>query len=438
MNVEEKYKNAFDELESTIGRRRLDNKFTALGFTSNLDILCDFKTDKLNQLIEKYLPDAKIETIVPVPLIRNVMDFISVVVHYCSTGKGGEVDIRDTKILEGLFDVKLGMGGTATQAAMALAEIGCPTLVHLTDDSKEVCDLLRSDQIYVVDYAKNLVHTDKIMQQAEQEVHYIIQFRKGDKIKLKEQEIIIPCSNRLIVTKITVNETVPFSENYFEYIENHAKNITSNVLSSFNALQNELVLVERLNYVIKHIDKYKANNEKGIVFFEDAHYHSSSIRRKCLEKIYPYVDIVSLNEEELEYTLKMDGITIDKEDIMSCIQGIKHIISKYEIKKGVIVHTKDYSMYMGKEIGFNVEKGLMYGNILATAKALSGWYGNREQLEKVMELSLSEQGNKCLNRIKDINEDMKIILVPTRYIDKPQYTIGLGDSFVAGMQICFE
>ena len=30
------------------------------------------------------------------------------------------------------------------------------------------------------------------------------------------------------------------------------------------------------------------------------------------------------------------------------------------------------------------------------------------------------------------------VIVPTKYIDKPQYTIGLGDSFVAGVQICFS
>ena len=71
-----------------------------------------------------------------------------------------------------------------------------------------------------------------------------------------------------------MNEFVPFSKPYFEWIERNGTDISSNVLSSFNALLDPQVLKEHLEYVKGHVAKYKEANPDGIVFFEDAHYHT--------------------------------------------------------------------------------------------------------------------------------------------------------------------
>lgn len=437
MDMENKYIKTYQELDEMIAARVKKGSYVALGYTSNLDILCDFQVSTLNKLLEQYLPDADISTMKAAKKITRMEEFLETVVFFCSRGIGGEVDISDFSFIKDTFEVKNGMGGTATQGALALAAVGCPSIVHLTDDSKEVCDILVSPYIYTVSEDGKLVHTDKIKQTNEQEIHYIIQFKKGDVIKLGNKTVTIPVSNRLIITKTTVNETVPFSQAYFSYIEKHAGNIKSNVLSSFNCILDREILKERLEYVKNHIGKYKNNNSKGIVFFEDAHYHDREVKELCLEMLYPYVDIVSMNEEELEYTLKMYDLPIDTEDIFSCVGGAEYIREKFGIQKGVIVHTKDYSMYVGEEIEADIEKGLILGNMLATAKAISGWYGTKEQIGEILKLPLSERGMKFKKSIGEKGLMGRVVLVPSRYIDKPKYTIGLGDSFVAGVQICF-
>jgi len=437
MDIEFKYMKAFQELDETIAARVANCSYTALGYTSNLDILCNFQVNTLNKLLEQYLPDADLNSMKPAKIITGMKEFLETVVYFCSKGIGGEVDISDFSFLKDTFEVKNGMGGTGTQGALALAAVGCPSIVHLTDDSKEVCDILISPYIHTVSKDGELVHTDKIEQTNEQEIHYIIQFKKGDVIKLGNQSVTIPVSNRLIVTKITVNETVPFSQAYFSYIEKNAKNIKSNLLSSFNCILDKEVLKERLEYVKNHVEKYKNNNPNGVVYFEDAHFHDREVRKLCLETIYSYADIVSLNEEEMEYTLKMYHFPIDIGDIFSCIKGAEYIREKFGVRKGVIVHTKDYSMYVGEETEADIEKGLMFGNMLATAKALSGWYGTKEQIEEVLKLPLSERGMEYKKLIEQRKFTQKVVLVPSKYIDKPKYTIGLGDSFVAGVQICF-
>lgn len=437
MELEKKYALAYSKIEQVIQNRRRQKRYPAMGYTSNLDLLCDFRVDTLNMLLKKYTPDAVLSQMTAAINIRSMEELLSTIVYFCRNGIGGEVDIENVKLVEDSFHWEYGMGGTAVQAAMALAAIGCPSIVHLTDDSREVCEILKSPYIYTVSEKGELIHTDEVAQTQEQEIHFIIQFKKGDIISLGAQKIVIPASNRLILTKITVNKFLPLSDTYFNYIEKHAEEISSNVLSSFNAVLYTEVLTDRLACVKEHIIKYKENNPSGIVFFEDAHYHSTEVRKLCISSIYSYVDILSLNEEELKYTLEMYEFDIDIDNILSCIEGTKFIRKNFGVKKGIIVHTKDYSMYVGDMPEADIESGLMYGNLLATAKAEYGWYGTKEQIGEIAKLPLSQRGLRNREIVKSKPCAPEVILVPTKYIDKPKYTIGLGDTFVAGVQMCF-
>lgn len=437
MDIEQKYKKVFEGMEEIISERVKNKKYMAMGYTSNLDMLCDFQVERLNGLLKEYMPDAKLSDMRPAGSIVTMPDLLETLVYYCSNGIGGEVDVENTALVEESFQFEFGMGGTAVQAALALSELGCPSLVHLTDNSKEVCDILNTPFVYTINEDGRLVHTDKIIQTQEQEVHFIIQFKKGDKIDLGHQEIEIPCSNRLILTKVTVNKSVPFSMPYFQWVEENARQVSSNVLSSFNVILDSAILKERLDYVEQHVKVYRRHNPGGIVYFEDAHYHDNTVRRLCLETVYSCVDIVSLNEEELNYTLGMYGFPADIEDIISCVKGAKFIREKFGIHRGVIVHTKDYSMYVGEQLEADIETGLIYGNLLATAKARNGWYGTREQIKEVLGLECSPKGIESRRKVAESEYASEVILVPSKYIDKPKYTIGLGDSFVGGVQICF-
>lgn len=437
-NFIKKYDGAFQLLMDKTKERREKGVLTAMGYTSNLDILCDFDIDTLNSLLEKESDVSDAETLKPARLITNKKELAETIAYFCINGIGGEVDVENTEELKAAFRHKNGMGGTAVQAALAIAEVEGECLVHLTDDSKEVCDLLDTPEIYVCGENGELIHTDSVRQTNDQEIHFIIQFRKGDIVRLKDREYEIPVSNRLILTKITVNETVPFNDAYFQWIENNAVSVSSNVLSSFNCILDPDILRERLDYVKDHVDRYHAANPEGIVYYEDAHYHDKEIRRRVLSTIYPISDIVGMNEEELSYTLKeMYGIDVDKDDIFSCVKAVEYLMEKLQVRKGVVVHTKDYGMYVGKKLKADIESGIIFGNALATAKAANGWYGTKEQIQEVLKYSLSPKGMEFREKIGNSEFSDKVVVVPSRYIDKPKYTIGLGDSFVGGLQMCF-
>lgn len=438
MDLEKKYRLAYESLGRTVGRCLEQHIYTALGFTSNLDCLCDIRAEEFNRLLDCYLPGENLEEMQAVEKISSMEELLRTMVFYCLRGIGGEVDVENTELLEKNFPFTHGMGGTAMQAALALSEIGCPAVVHLTDDSKEVRALLNTPYVYGVSTDKILAHMDSIEQLHEQEPHYIVQFQKGEMIRLGGRSVRIPCSNRLILTKITVNARIPLFEPYFTWVESHAGQVASTVFSSFNAVTDEEVLKERLAFLERHARAYRSNHPEGIVLFEDAHFHNREIRRLCQQMLYPCVDIVSLNEEELRYSLTgMHSFRADTDDIISCVQGAEFLRRRLGIRKGVVVHTKDYTMYVGEALKADIEKGLMYGNLLATAKAKNGWYGNLEQVKEVLGYQMSEKGMEYYRTLQESDYAKNAIFVPTKYIDKPKYTIGLGDSFVGGLQICF-
>lgn len=436
-DINQRYLDLFGSIDKIV-QKRIDNKeFAALGYTSNLDVICEMDIDILNKLIEKHIFEKPIDDIKNISAIYTIKDLLHTVIYFCSKGIGGEVDIENEKLFFEYFNFYNGIGGTAVQAAMALSKISCPTLVHLTDDSKEVRDILQNPYIFTVDENGSLINTDLKKQTNEQEVHVIIQFKKGGIIKLHEAEIEIPASNRIILTKTTVNKSLPLNNHYFKWIENNAKNVTSNVLSSFNSIADQNILSERLEYIKKHLPVYKKNNPNGIVFFEDAHYHDDKIKSVVLETLYSHIDIVSLNEEEFYSILNLYRFERKFVNVDSYINALNVLREHFNISKGIILHTKDYSLYVGKKLNIDIESGLIYGNMFAAAKAAYGSYGNKEKLKTVLDYPLSDFGLKYYNHIKQNSYKDTIILIPSKYIDKPKYTIGLGDCFVGGFQLCF-
>ena len=61
MDLKQKYQAAYDELESTVRKRAEKRRYPAMGYTSNLDLLCDFKTERLNELLEEHTPKARLD-----------------------------------------------------------------------------------------------------------------------------------------------------------------------------------------------------------------------------------------------------------------------------------------------------------------------------------------------------------------------------------------
>ena len=147
-----------------------------------------------------------------------------------------------------------------------------------------------------------------------------------------------------------------------------------------------------------------------------------------------------MNEEELAEAVAECGQTIDLDDAAQVLDGIK-LYRKHFGLRGIVLHTKDYALYDGKPLtGIDMEQGLTLGNLMAATRARTGRYGTWQDCADSLALPLSERGKVFVQRLTELagqDEDAVPVVVPSRYIEHPRYTIGLGDTFTAGVQICF-
>ena len=81
MNIEEKFQKAYDSLEKHIESRNKKEQLTAMGYTSNLDLLCDFQVDKLNELLAEYMSGEDLTKMKPAKMIRTMQELLETIMH---------------------------------------------------------------------------------------------------------------------------------------------------------------------------------------------------------------------------------------------------------------------------------------------------------------------------------------------------------------------
>lgn len=408
-----------------------------IGYSSDYDAVAEWNVDSFNELLSEYLKEelsfAEGET------INNMEDFVRIVSYFAIHGLGGEVDITSGEVIEELkkrFKMQYALGGTCAQCAAALGAMGMPVLVHVTDRSKEVLACMDYEGMESVKGTARVPLKECVTEESPL-IHLIMQYPKGDILHVRGKEYAIPLSNRLIIDYDPVYKYLPVQSDFLEYVEKHAGEIYSYNISGFNGMVDPEVLGERLKELKKHYRAVKEKNPDAVIYFESAHYISTKIRDYVYESLSGAMDIMGMNEEELvDLTVKKEH-PVDKENLESVLSGLDYLLELYPVK-GIVMHSKDYSLYYGEQLeGIDLEMGLTLGNLMSGTRARIGRYGTWEECRENLGLALSPAGVRFAEQLEGMELLHRAVLVPSRYMDKPKYTIGLGDTFVAGMQMCF-
>ncbi len=408
-----------------------------LAYTSNLDVVVKWNADTFNELLDQYLKEEPSFT--DEETIDDMEDFARIVSYFAIHGYGGEVEVTSKEVVEELkrlFEYRYELGGTCAQGSAALGAIGMPVLTHITDQSAEVIEWLDYKGMESTKDGKRVPIRECISGETPL-LHLIVQYSKGDKIRVRGKEYEVALSNRIIIDYDQVHKIMPVRRDFLDYLEEHAEKISSYDISGFNAIREQEVLEGRIRELAEHYRIIKEKNPNIVIYFESAHYISSQIRDALYDGIGEYMDIMGMNEEELEDLTKRKAHPVDKEDIESVLNGLDYVLELYPAK-GIVMHSKDYALYYGEPMAtVDIEMGLTLGNLMSGTRARIGKYGTKEDCRKSLELGLSRIGLEFAERLSHIQRKHTAVLVPSRYMEKPRYTIGLGDTFVAGMQLCF-
>lgn len=438
MAYQDKYEMYLNQIPADIERCRATGRRHVFGYTSNYDVVLKWDINVYNQILEKFLkeePSAKAGD-----TMDTMEDFARISSYCLIKGIGANFDITSVKVCEYLqshFESEPALGGTCAQGAAALAALGFPMVAQLTDKCKEVCEMMDASGMQVVKGDKLV----PIMEGASEEppvYHMILQFSKDDRIVIHGKEYAVPLSNRLILFYDKIHKTVPIDKCFFDYWNAHTEDISSYLASGFDAVIDTDVMEERLRELCEHFEVMRKKNPDFVFYLEGAYYMNPEVKEMLFRRLAPYINIVGTNEEELVAQNEKYGVATDITDIESVVKGIDALIERYHVR-GVVLHTKDYSMYYGEELqGIDIEKGLTIGNLMSGTRARIGKYGTQEECRESLSLGLSPTGLAFHDKLETLELKRKAVLVPSRYLEHPKYTIGLGDTFVSGVHTCFR
>lgn len=433
----DKYAEYLKQIPADIQAMKDSGRRHVFGYTSNYDVVLKLDINVYNQILAEYLkepPKAK-----PGDTMNSIEDFARISADCLIRGIGANFDILNVEVCEFLqshFASESALGGTCAQGVAALATLGFPMAAQLTDKCKEVCKMMNFPGVEVVQ-GDQLV---PIMEGASDEApvyHMIVQFSKDDKVIIGEKEYVIPHSNRLILFYDTIHKTVPVDDCFYTYWEDHADRVASYLVAGFDAVLDESIMNAHLDRMTEHIQKMKEKNPDFIFYVEGAYYMNPKVKELLFGRMAPYADIIGTNDEELIAQNEAYGVITDPSEAYSVLEGVAAMRDRYGVK-GVILHTSDYSMYYGNHLKVDIEQGLTMGNIMAGTRARVGHYGSLEECIETLNYELSDYGLHVHDVFESMESMNQITVVPSRYIDHPKYTIGLGDTFVSGVHTCFK
>lgn len=433
----DRYQEYLQLIPDKIRRCEETDRRAVLAYASNLDVLVRWNCESFNRFLAEYLKEEP--SFQEGDEIASEEDLARILSYFVIHGLGGEVDITSRKVIDVLteyFDVEYGLGGTCAQGAAALGSMGIPVLVHITDCSKDVIRQMSGIRIEAVKHGR-AVPVETCVSGKEALCHFIVQFTKDDVIRVFGKEYKVRLSNRLIMGYDTVHKILPVEEEFLAYCEKNAKDICSYDISGFNAVTDRKIMQERLERLAVHYRSVKEKNPDCRIYFESAHFINNEIREYTYQTLAEVIDIMGMNEEELVDLTRTRGYAVDKDSLDSILKGLEELIKVYPVH-GFVVHSKDYALYFGKDMpGTDIEQGLTLGNLVSGTRARTGRYGSVSDCRETLKLELSGTGLAFAKELEGYHLPYKAVLVPSRYMEKPATTIGLGDSFVAGMQICF-
>ena len=251
-----------------------------LGFGDNIDYEIVWDSAVYEDLITRY--GIRADELSSDGAIRNERDLVVSILSFVQSGAGGERSVASSAIVERFaqrFENKITLGGTSVRAAIAMRKLGYTSALHLSTINDHVRRLIPQDSPYVCSNTQDSLYP-----------HLIVQFDKGARVRAGDIELVAARANRIIYHNDADNIAMRISEDFADLVS-EAKVF---LVSGFNAMQSEALLVERL----ESVEGSARLPKDALVFYEEAGFYEP--RFSCLihARLAGKIDIVSLNEDD--------------------------------------------------------------------------------------------------------------------------------------------
>lgn len=380
-----------------------------LGLGNTVDYELVWDSVMMGSLINKY--EIAFDEINSHPTyIETERDLLLSILYFFKNGLGGECfilnpEVLDTFVSHFLYEVTL--GGSGLRAALAMDRLGINSLVHLVSRNKETLELLPESIGVICDEGRESLYP-----------HIIIQYSKGDTLKIGNGFIETNTSNRLIYNHDKDVIDLPIATQLSQI----ANEVSILVISGFNAMQDKDTLKSRLSEIISIIICMPQNS---FIFYEDACFHDKALALDVASALAPYISVYSLNTDEFQDYL---GFVVDLTNPKEIYDGMLYLKSLINCDT-IVLHSKYWALAYG-ECASKYQNPLEKGVALASARFCYGDVVTKQTYENMLKRKKDSLGMNFCNAM-NVYPGVCAVAVPD-VLEDPVTTIGLGDTFVGG------
>lgn len=381
-----------------------------LGLGNNIDYEIVWNSKVIEELIIRYgIHDDELSANSDVNCER---DLVVSILSFLKSGTGGERSVSSSAIIERFsqnFEKKITLGGTSVRAAIAMRKLGYTSALHLVTINDHVRGLIPQDSPYVCSNTKDSLYP-----------HLIVQFGQETSVRAGDIELCTSRANRIIYH----NDDDNISMNLNEDFSNLITDARIFLISGFNAMQSEELLTNRLESLLRIMEKLP---EDVLVYYEDAGFYDPGFSKLVYSTLANNMTVFSLNEDELQAHLgrKLDLLNVFQ--IKEALVDLQKLIPVPVI----VVHSMYWALAYGEK-ALSFSKALKGGITMATTRFCYGddfTVGNYREIES---LSPNKEGAIFADALEKLLAS-KICCMPVARVGQSNATtVGLGDAFVGG------
>ena len=424
----------------------------------NIDSVCTVNGAKITNHIEENNLGTEIKHLIENPpnRINSISELLALLLRCMERGTGGEFlvetpDATPESAIRSLITGKpvLRLGGNAGIAADVLSNLGASLVIpNVACPSRRQVDLFTGEVIRIPVYKDgdiSLLKPGDAVSCEEDALHYVFDFKKGDKVTLCGRTISVPNNNRIIATYDPKNISLYMDDAFRDYSLAHIKEMDGALISGFHLLRNTYpdgsTYIDCLQPILDHLKRWKSVNPDLRIHFESGDFLDSGITDFIISRLSDIVDSIGMNEEEF---LKDDADTSARNIIEKSVQSIDELgISR------LCIHTRDFivSVFDPAYIDARSEiDALNFGASASGALAIAGHANITSSHAATMDLQPSDAGVRECSGVQEHFHGEQIdggvhlqlngytvCVAPSLHCESPVTTVGMGDTMTAGV-----
>lgn len=391
--------------------------------------------------------------------INSPVDMLCALVSSMMKGKAMQLMIRNQETADWIMSEfgydTLRMGGTSGNMANSLSPLPFPRLVVYANPlTHELAELfMPSPNLFVLADDGQLKHP---MEAAKGKgilaLHWIFEYQAGEVVDIPGLSFTTPRANRFIAAWNPVNNKLQIDANFKKNLLSASSTFSHMVVSGFHILSESYpdgtTWRDYLVPVAGFLSELAGAAPKLQLHYEFASIASSQIRKGIVHNILPIVNSLGLNEVELIAVLRDLG----ENDIANSVEasgsieavylGVKRLLTVTGLDR-VQLHDLGYYLTITRQgycDGRTSLNSMLMAATLAASRCLFGKIGTPVEIAEGLTAPVSSSGLDKLSTLSqylssdDLSasgyceiDGLTLIMMPTRIVDRPVLTVGLGD-----------